>query len=103
MVITIEPGIYLEGELGVRLENDYIVVPSAFETNTQGDIFYSFKTFIFVPFDRDAILVERMTAAELTWLNDYHARVREVLLPHLEDEAVKDYVLRETEAFPIEV
>lgn len=103
MVITIEPGIYLEGELGVRLENDYIVVPSAFETNTQGDIFYSFKTFIFVPFDRDAILVEKMSAAELTWLNDYHAQVREVLLPRLEDEAVREYVLKETEAFPIEV
>ena len=103
MVITIEPGVYVEGELGVRLENDYIVVPSDFETNAQGDIFYRFKTFIFVPFDRDAILVEKMSAAELNWLNDYHAQVREVLLPRLEDEAVKEYVLRETEAFPIEV
>ncbi len=103
MVITIEPGVYVEGELGVRLENDYIVVPSDFETKAQGDIFYRFKTFIFVPFDRDAILVEKMSAAELNWLNDYHAQVREVLLPRLEDEAVKEYVLRETEAFPIEV
>ncbi|MDD4541555.1 MAG: aminopeptidase P family N-terminal domain-containing protein [Eubacteriales bacterium] len=103
MVITIEPGVYLEGILGVRLENDYIVVHSDFETNSQGDVFYSFKPFTFVPFDRDAILVEKMTAGELSWLNDYHAKVREVLLPLLTAEAVKEYVLRETEAFPLEV
>ena len=42
MDITIEPGVYLEGELGVRLENAYIVVPAEMELNTQADIFYSF-------------------------------------------------------------
>ncbi len=103
MVITIEPGVYLEGQLGVRLENDYIVVAAEFEANSQADTFYSFKPFTFVPFDRDAILVEKMSAAELNWLNDYHAKVREVLLPRLEDAAVKEYVLRATEAFPVEV
>lgn len=98
MVITIEPGVYLEGELGVRLENDYIVVPAEMEMNTQADVFYSFKPFTFVPFDRDAILVDKMSTAELTWLNDYHAQVREILLPRLDDELVKEYVLEATEA-----
>ena len=103
MVITIEPGVYIEGELGVRLENDYIVVPSDLESNSQGDIFYKFKPYILVPFDRDAILPDKMSAAELSWLNDYHAQVREALLPRLEDEAVTNYLCQETEPFPIEV
>ena len=98
MVITIEPGVYLEGELGVRLENDYIVVPAEMELNTQADIFYSFKPFTFVPFDRDAILVDKMSTAELMWLNDYHTQVRETLLPRIDDELVKEYVLEATEA-----
>lgn len=98
MVITIEPGVYLEGELGVRLENDYIVVPAEMEVNTQADIFYSFKPFTFVPFDRDAILVDKMSTAELMWLNDYHTQVRETLLPRIDDELVKEYVLEATEA-----
>lgn len=103
MVITIEPGVYLEGELGVRLENDYIVMPSDLETNSQGDVFYVFKPYTFVPFDRDAILLEKMSPGELSWLNDYHNQVRDLLLPRLEDDAIKEYVLHETEPFPIEV
>lgn len=51
-----------------------------------------------MPFDRDAILVDKMSTAELMWLNDYHTQVRETLLPRIDDELVKEYVLEATEA-----
>lgn len=96
MVITIEPGIYAEGAFGIRLENDYLVVTDDTPPNQQNDTFYRFEPFTFVPFDREAILPERMTRAERDWLNAYHARVRDTLLPLTEDGALRDFICEQT-------
>ena len=42
-----------------------------------------------VPFDREAILPELMTAKELTWLNAYHQKVWETLSPYLDEEELE--------------
>jgi len=83
MVTSDEPGVYLEGQYGIRLEN-LILCKKADKTDFGQ--FMEFETLTLVPFDRDAILPECMSAREIGLLNDYHARVREVISPYLKEE-----------------
>lgn len=72
MVITDEPGIYLEGLHGIRLENELLVCED--EKNGYGQ-FLRFEPLTFVPIDLDAVIPEKMTAEERKMLNDYHSAV----------------------------
>lgn len=83
MIISNEPGLYLEGKFGVRLEN--LVVCQKTEKNEYGQFLY-LEPLTVVPFDKDAILPELMTQRELGWLNAYHKRVYEALAPLMEEE-----------------
>lgn len=83
MVISNEPGIYLEGRFGIRHEN--LVMCRKGEQNGYGQFMY-FEPLTMVPFDREAILPELMTERELQWLNDYHAFVCRTLTPYLTEE-----------------
>lgn len=83
MIITDEPGIYIEGSHGVRLENELLVCED--ETNGYGQ-FMHFEPMTFVPIDLDALLPERMTEEERDMLNDYHRSVYEKVSPHLNKE-----------------
>ncbi len=78
MISSNEPGVYIEGSHGVRLENEILCVEKP-------DGRYAFETITFCPFDRDAILPELMTEEELSWLNSYHSAVYEKLSPLLEE------------------
>lgn len=80
MTVTNEPGIYLEGKFGVRIENTLLIVPA--ETTTFGD-FLKFETLTLAPIDIAPIVLEMLTAEEREWLNSYHRRVYESLSPHL--------------------
>lgn len=83
MVITDEPGIYIEGSHGIRIENELLVCED--EKNSYGQ-FMRFEPLTFVPIDLDALLPERMTSEEREMLNVYHKKVYEVVAPHLNDE-----------------
>lgn len=83
MVISNEPGIYLEGRFGIRHEN--LVMCRKGEQNGYGQFMY-LEPLTMVPFDREAILPEMMTERELQWLNDYHRRVYETLSPYFTGE-----------------
>ena len=80
MIISDEPGVYLEGKFGVRLEN--LVVVCEGETNGYGR-FLHFVYLTMVPWDLDAVLPELLNEDEKRWLNAYHAQVRDTLLPRL--------------------
>ena len=80
MTVTDEPGIYLEGKFGVRIESTLLIVPAA--TTDFGD-FLGFETLTLAPIDTTPILPDMLTAEERQWLNSYHRRVRETLSPHL--------------------
>ena len=80
MTVTNEPGIYLEGKFGVRIENTLLIVPA--ETTAFGD-FLKFETLTLAPIDTTPIVFEMLSAEEREWLNRYHQRVYESLLPHL--------------------
>ncbi len=83
MITSNEPGFYLEGAFGVRLENLTAVKEVA--ANGYGR-FLRFETLTMVPFDLDAILPELLGEECRGLLNAYHARVRKALAPHMTDE-----------------
>lgn len=83
MNITIEPGIYEEGVLGIRIENEYFI-KEKFET--EYGKFLGFENFTFCPIDTAAILPGMMGDEEIQWMNDYHKTVFEKLSPFLNDE-----------------
>ncbi|MFY1045500.1 aminopeptidase P family protein [Chryseobacterium sp. GP-SGM7] len=89
MVVSNEPGYYLEGDYGIRHEN-LIAVKEA-ETTIHGT-FYEFETLTFCPFFKNDIVKEILSQDEINWLNSYHKTCEEKLASHLEGE-VKDWFL----------
>ena len=83
MCVTIEPGIYEEGDFGIRIENNVVTVKG--EKNKYGQ-FMHFETMTFVPIDLDAIDPEELTRSEREWLNDYHRQCYEKLSPFMTEE-----------------
>ena len=83
MVITDEPGIYEDGQFGIRIENEFIVRKGT--KNKYGQFMY-FETVTFAPIDLDGIDSEEMSRDEREWLNNYHKDVYEKIGPHLTDE-----------------
>lgn len=82
-VNSCEPGVYFEGNFGVRLEN---VIATVHAGDSVFGEFYRFDTFTLCPFDRNLIDVTLLTDDEVGWVDAYHARVREALGPRLEDD-----------------
>lgn len=86
MVTTNEPGVYIEGSHGIRIENELLCKKG--EKNEYGQFMY-FETLTLTPIDLDAVLPEEMTATEKKILNDYHKKVYETLLPYMNEEEGK--------------
>lgn len=80
MVVTDEPGLYLAGRFGVRIENMLLVKP--YKSTEFGD-FLQFEPLTLCPIDKEPILVEMLSPEERKWLDDYHMDVRGKLLKHL--------------------
>ena len=83
MVTTNEPGIYIEGSHGIRIENELITKKA--EKNEYGQ-FMEFEVVTFAPIDLDAIDIEEMNREEREYLNYYHQLVYDKLSPFLTEE-----------------
>ncbi|MCI7107734.1 MAG: aminopeptidase P family protein [Agathobacter sp.] len=83
MITTDEPGIYLEGRYGIRLENELLCRKG--RKNEYGQFMY-FENLTYVPFDLDAIVPEQMTEVERRRLNEYHMNVYRTVSPFLHGE-----------------
>ena len=81
MTITDEPGLYLEGQFGVRIENTLLTVPYR---STEFGAFLQFIPLTLCPIDTAPIDVTLLTDEELSWLNAYHDTVCATLAPHLD-------------------
>jgi Xaa-Pro aminopeptidase len=83
MIMSNEPGFYLPGAYGIRLENLILVkkadMPSA-------KPFLQFETLTLAPFDRTLIAPALLTGEEIAWVDSYHARVREEVGPNVPPE-----------------
>ena len=91
MTITNEPGIYLTGRFGVRIENTMLIVPAeqdGFFPLPDGERprYLRLESLTLCPIDKRPIDISMLTEEEKQWLNDYHQRVCEKLLPFLNSE-----------------
>lgn len=83
MITTNEPGIYLEQQYGIRIENELVAHKG--EENEYGQ-FMHFETITFAPIDLDAIDTTLLSPKQKAWLNTYHAQVYEKISPFLNEE-----------------
>ena len=86
MVTTDEPGVYLEGEYGIRTENELICKKAE---KTEYGQFMEFEPVTYAPIDLDAIDPTIMTEREKDILNNYHKMVFEKLSPYLTSDEVE--------------
>jgi len=82
MILSNEPGLYREGQYGIRLENVVLVTPPASIKGGDREMM-GFETLTLVPFDRRLIDPSLLTRDELAWLNAYHTEVRRKIGPLL--------------------
>ena len=80
MIFSNEPGIYLAGKFGVRIEN--LVVVREAEVNEYGR-FLALEPLTLVPYDRDAIDLSLLSSRDVELLNAYHAKVFAAISPYL--------------------
>lgn len=77
-ILSNEPGFYVEGQYGIRIENLILIVPSPV-----GEDFLEFETLTLAPIDLRLVEPALLLPAERDWLNAYHARVFAEISPHL--------------------
>jgi len=81
MTVTDEPGIYLDGRFGVRIENTLLIVP---HMQTEFGAFLGFEPLTLCPIDLAPVDVSMLTSEEKAWLDGYHQTVYERLSPLLD-------------------
>ncbi len=78
MIQSDEPGIYLAGEFGIRIENELLCVD-------MGNGKYGFEPLTLCPYEREAIDKSLLSPDEIAFIDNYHELVRNTLTPFLED------------------
>ena len=92
MTVTDEPGIYLAGKFGVRIENTLLITPYI---KTEYGQFLQFESLTLCPIDTTPIIIEMLSPEERQWLNDYHRMVYNRLAPYLTSEE-QEWLLQAT-------
>ena len=92
MLLTNEPGLYREGQYGIRLENMVLVIK---DRDTQFGSFLKFENMTFCHFERDLVNKAILSLAEINWVNDYHQMVYDRLAPGL-DGPVRQWLEHKT-------
>jgi Xaa-Pro aminopeptidase len=98
MILSNEPGYYRPGSFGIRIEN-LIYVREAEEIEGGDQPMLGFETLTFVPIDRRLIVEELLTREELRWLDDYHQKTRDELMPLIADPAQREWLEKATAPF----
>ena len=82
MITSNEPGIYIEGKYGIRIENLILTVTSSIG---ESENFMTFDTLTLCPLELDLIDTAILTELQIEWINNYHERVYSELSPLLEE------------------
>ncbi|MBR1472419.1 MAG: aminopeptidase P family protein [Lachnospiraceae bacterium] len=93
MLVSDEPGVYVAGSHGIRLENILLVTKKC--VNSDGE-FLTFAPLTWVPLDLDGVDAAYLEPKEKTWLNSYHQQVCEKLMPFMETEEEKSALFAAT-------
>lgn len=92
MIVTNEPGVYMEGQYGIRTENEMLVVE---DRQTEFGEFLRFEPITYCPIDLNGIDPELLSQEEKKWLNEYHSMVYGLLSPLL-DEKEREWLKAKT-------
>ena len=95
MIVSNEPGYYKTGAYGIRIENLVAVREAKIEGADRR--YLEFETLTHAPIDLACIDASLLTEAEKAWLNAYHARVRHVVGPQV-DEPTRTWLAEATRA-----
>jgi Xaa-Pro aminopeptidase len=100
MIVSNEPGVYVQGQGGVRIENLVVVVEKASvaQSPTQHGPFYGFEDLTLVPYETKLIDLGLLSQEEIDQVNAYHAQVFKVIGPLLEDVKAREYLKEKTQA-----
>ena len=94
MLISDEPGMYFAGKFGIRTENILEVIKE--EENEYGT-FLGFRHLTWVPIDKEALDKRFLTVEDIERINAYHKEVREKIMPYMESDEEKSWLLQATE------
>ncbi len=94
MITSNEPGLYREGDYGIRIEN---LILTKKEITTEFGTFLGFETLTLCPIDTKPIEKSLLTHEEIDWLNNYHQKVYDQLSPLLNEE-LKNWLKEKTKA-----
>ncbi|MCH2164084.1 MAG: aminopeptidase P family protein [Marinovum sp.] len=72
MILSNEPGFYVEGAFGIRIENLIVVRPAPDQPDQSIETLYEFETLNYVPIDREMIVMDMLRPDERDWINAYH-------------------------------
>lgn len=85
MLLSNEPGYYIAGKYGIRLENIILV-------QKYSEDFLCFKTLTLVPFQKKLIDLTMLTTKEIDWINNYHKNIVKIISPLIADRNLKKYL-----------
>lgn len=88
MIVSNEPGVYFPGQYGIRIENlcSIVEVIPHSDSGPNDGPFYGFEDLTQVPYARNLIAAELLSAEEIGWVDDYHRSIYELLIDDLNDD-----------------
>ncbi len=96
-ILSNEPGFYKDGEFGIRIENEILVVEKKTNHQFDGRKFLGFETITLEPLYRKLINVDLLTKVEIDWINNYHKKVYDSTVSWFDsNELALEWLKRET-------
>ncbi|QLE78712.1 aminopeptidase P family protein [Francisella sp. Scap27] len=96
MILSNEPGAYFPGEFGIRIENLCYVKERKQDSPTGHGPFYCFEDLTLIPYEFKLIETWMLTYTEKKTINNYYSRIRKEVLPLVQEQEVKDFLLFKT-------
>ena len=96
MILSNEPGIYIENSFGIRIENLCFVKKAVQKSKNKFGVFYCFEDLTLVPYDNNLIDVNLLTESEVKNINNYHIRIKDEVLPLISDTKTRQWLIKKT-------
>jgi Xaa-Pro aminopeptidase len=93
MILSNEPGVYFPTEFGIRIENLIYIKENNQESPTGHGPFYCFESLTLIPYEYNLLEVSMLTLNEKSIINEYYNAIREKILPLIEEEEIKKFLL----------
>jgi len=96
MIVSNEPGLYLEGQYGIRIENLHFIKEYSRESITNNGPFYTLESLTLVPYELKLINLKMLSYSEKKTINNYHLKIRKIILPLIDSPKVRKFLIHKT-------